>query len=600
MMRFTISQLLLLVLLLMLSEGNSFTMTTTKTADLPQSRGSLRLAPTNVAHRGRRIRISDASRSSRLRTKMSSSDSDNSWWLPAQTRISSLRLHAQTRRRSSYSSYISMLGASFSPVTNDSDDGSAVDENNLVELALQQPKTSVVMSFLLSTVGIWLSEPILSLVDTAVVGVGSTTDLAALAPGTMLLDSSLYLLYFLAVAVMSQVATAIANKDIDAKHKAQSNALSVAALLGVLVFLILQVFGRPMVTLISGKDNISIVPAAMRYVAIRSFSAPASIINVVAQAAHLAALDTFTPAMAVLASFVVNVGCDIFFVSYLKLGIAGAALGTSLANVVSCCILLRSLVSSRRSERQTMTAEKSISSSSSSSGTKSFPLFTLPSKEEIRSLIAFAGPMFFVNISKLLCYCQMTLAATRLGISSLAAHNVLLRLYFFFATGGDAFSQLSQCFLPSLLLDKKAVRSFLLRMSTLFASVVGIVAAVGAGIIPRSSKLVQLFTTDVAIQKLMFAVTPTMQLALLVHPLSMLLEGSLIAQKDYMYLLCVYLATILILAYRLKGGVASLNVVWQSLLLMTAIRTGTFFVRNMMKIGENTFVEKKKARAIIE
>ena len=56
------------------------------------------------------------------------------------------------------------------------------------------------VAFTIPTLAVWLVNPILSLVDTAVVGLQCSTDLAALAPGTMLIDYTSYIFTFLSVA----------------------------------------------------------------------------------------------------------------------------------------------------------------------------------------------------------------------------------------------------------------------------------------------------------------------------------------------------------------------------------------------------------------
>ena len=69
-------------------------------------------------------------------------------------------------------------------------------------------------AFVATTVCIWLSEPILSLVDTAVVGkTSSTLELAALGPATMVFDSAVYLIYFLAISTTNILSRALAKGD---------------------------------------------------------------------------------------------------------------------------------------------------------------------------------------------------------------------------------------------------------------------------------------------------------------------------------------------------------------------------------------------------
>lgn len=58
------------------------------------------------------------------------------------------------------------------------------------------------LKFFMPTLAIWLIGPTLSLIDTAVVGSKSSTQLAALGPGCILCDCNGYFFTFLAVASM--------------------------------------------------------------------------------------------------------------------------------------------------------------------------------------------------------------------------------------------------------------------------------------------------------------------------------------------------------------------------------------------------------------
>lgn len=60
--------------------------------------------------------------------------------------------------------------------------------------------TQALVKFFLPTLAIWLIGPSLSLIDTAVVGSKSSTQLAALGPGCILCDCNGYFFTFLAVA----------------------------------------------------------------------------------------------------------------------------------------------------------------------------------------------------------------------------------------------------------------------------------------------------------------------------------------------------------------------------------------------------------------
>jgi hypothetical protein len=76
------------------------------------------------------------------------------------------------------------------------------------------PKTIDLLTFMIPTFGIYLANPILSLVDTSSVGqFCDATELASLGPGCALCDMVIYLANFLAVATTALLARAIANRD---------------------------------------------------------------------------------------------------------------------------------------------------------------------------------------------------------------------------------------------------------------------------------------------------------------------------------------------------------------------------------------------------
>ncbi|MCI18575.1 MATE efflux family protein 4 chloroplastic-like, partial [Trifolium medium] len=61
-------------------------------------------------------------------------------------------------------------------------------------------------------IGLWLCGPLMSLIDTAVVGQGSSIELAALGPATVFCDYLSYSFMFLSIATSNMVATALARQ----------------------------------------------------------------------------------------------------------------------------------------------------------------------------------------------------------------------------------------------------------------------------------------------------------------------------------------------------------------------------------------------------
>ncbi|XP_075489314.1 protein DETOXIFICATION 46, chloroplastic-like [Primulina tabacum] len=66
------------------------------------------------------------------------------------------------------------------------------------------------------TVGLWICGPLMSLIDTAVIGQGSSIELAALGPGTLFCDYTCYVFMFLSIATSNLVATFLAKQVVAA------------------------------------------------------------------------------------------------------------------------------------------------------------------------------------------------------------------------------------------------------------------------------------------------------------------------------------------------------------------------------------------------
>lgn len=488
---------------------------------------------------------------------------------------------------------------------------------------------SKLLVFISTTIVIWLSEPLLSLVDTTVVGkfasglataTGSggvspeTLQLAALGPATMVCDNAFYLVYFLAIAVTNQLASSSGNQDASSVQvKTTSHALGVAGILGGLITISIFCFGGSMLRFIIGEGGAmvngidltsSLVSNSWDYTKIRGFVAPLTVAGMIAQAVCLATLDTTTPALAVLVASVINVVGDIVLVAKCRLGLQGAALATAAAGAASSFILL-----SKTKKKMNIWRE-----SSSALQKTTLPSFiSLPDPKSFVSLVKLAGPIFFVLLGKIICYSSMTLRASDFEMMSLATHNIMLRVFFFFCTFGDAFSMAVQSFLPQVLYGNqggdtstadssssdtssdsssnvnnetnelttptrrnKARANQLLKRILLLASGMAISNAL------LTKTLLQqcgsFFTNDPTILSLLASPSRVfyMMASVFLHPIIMALEGSILATRDLGFLVAAYGGTVTILLSLLQFATSSFTEVWRALFLFQFIRCSTF------------------------
>ena len=125
------------------------------------------------------------------------------------------------------------------------------------------PTMAAYRKFALPCLGLWVSGPLLSLVDTAFVGLSgspakSASQLAALGPATTFIDGATYLFAFLNVASTNLYASARAQAGGESSPKAESVVRTAARVslysgLGLMAFLLL--FCRPLLALYIGTQT---------------------------------------------------------------------------------------------------------------------------------------------------------------------------------------------------------------------------------------------------------------------------------------------------------------------------------------------------------
>eukprot|EP01041_Mallomonas_annulata_P009626 gene9626-20009_t len=210
-----------------------------------------------------------------------------------------------------------------------------INKKSIIELPAV-PTVKELLRFGLPTLCIWLLQPILSLIDSAIVGKsGSVIELAALGPSIIWCDGTAYLLQFMGMATTNLYATALSEGDKKKSYQVLSQAAVIAAVLGTILGIVQFIFANEVLTMLSGSSAHEIVPLASKYVKIRAIGAPVAMLTMIAQAAFLASKDSFTPLVAVLFGTAINFIGDIILVLGLRMGLVGAAIATMLSQTKS-------------------------------------------------------------------------------------------------------------------------------------------------------------------------------------------------------------------------------------------------------------------------
>uniref|UniRef100_A0A0D9VBI9 Protein DETOXIFICATION n=1 Tax=Leersia perrieri TaxID=77586 RepID=A0A0D9VBI9_9ORYZ len=335
--------------------------------------------------------------------------------------------------------------------------------------------------------GLWICGPLMSLIDTMVIGQTSSLQLAALGPGTVFCDYLCYIFMFLSIATSNMVATSLAKK----------------------------IYGTQVLTAFTGSGNYDIISAANTYAQIRGFAWPAVLVGLVAQSASLGMKDSWGPLKALAAASVINGFGDVLLCSVCGYGIAGAAWATMVSQIVAAFMMMQNL---------------------NKRGFRAFS-FTIPSASELMQIFEIAAPVFVTMTSKVAFYALLTYSATAMGAITLAAHQVMLNVLVMCTIWGEPLSQTAQSFMPELLYGAKCnlmKARMLLKSLVMIGAITGTTVGAVGTLVPWLFP--SLFTNDLMVVQQMHKVLIPYFCAILVTPSVHSLEGTLMAGRDLRFL----------------------------------------------------------------
>ncbi|XP_023755878.1 protein DETOXIFICATION 46, chloroplastic [Lactuca sativa] len=363
--------------------------------------------------------------------------------------------------------------------------------------------------------GLWLCGPLMSLIDTAVIGQSSSVELAALGPGTVLCDYMSYGFMFLSVATSNMVATSLAKQDKSEVQHQISTLLFVGLTCGIMMLFFTRFRGEWALSAFSGAKNAHMLSAANTYVQIRGLAWPAVLVGWVAQSASLGMKDSWGPLKALAVASVINGVGDVILCLYLGYGIAGAAWATMVSQVVAGFMMIEAL---------------------KDKGYNGYAI-AVPSPTELLQIFKLAAPVFIMMMSKVAFYSLLVYFATSMGTQTVAAHQVLVQVYCMFAVGGEPLSQTAQSFMPELIYGAKRSLSkarMLLKSLVIIGASCGLILGAAGTIVPWLFP--QIFSPDPHVIKEMHKVLLPYFIALSVTTSTHSLEGTLLAGRDLRFI----------------------------------------------------------------
>ncbi len=387
-----------------------------------------------------------------------------------------------------------------------------------------------------------VAEPLFLLADAAIVGHLGTAELAGLGIAGAVVQTAVGLCIFLAYGTTASVARRVGAGDGRGALAQGIDGVWLAVLIGVLVTAAGLGLTDPLVGAFGGGEEVTAQAAA--YLGWAWLGVTPLLVVLAATGVLRGLQDTRTPLYVAVGGNLINVVLNVVLVYGLDLGIAGAAIGTDLAQLAMAAALVAVIVRAARAQGASLRPD-------------------LPGVGRA----AHAGvPLVIRTLTLRAALLVMTYAAAQLGATAMATHQLANTIWVFLAFALDAIAIAAQAITGRYLGagDLPATRAVTRRMVQ-WGVVSGVVT--GAGLAAVSPLLGPLFTSDDAVHTMLW---PVLLVAAAFQPVAGLvfvLDGVLIGAGDGRYLAWAGLVVLAVfapgaLAVASVAGEGTLALVW--------------------------------------
>jgi putative MATE family efflux protein len=414
-----------------------------------------------------------------------------------------------------------------------------------------------ILALAVPAVGTLVADPLMGLVDTAVVGRLGAAQLGGLGLAVGVLTALSWIFNFLVFGTTSTVARAVGAGDLAAAGRRVSHAGQVAVVLGLAVGLVL-LLGAPLLVRAFGAVDELVDPAVL-YLRIRAVGVPFLLLGFVGHGAFRGVSDTRTPLLVALVANVVNAVLTFVLAFPLGLGLAGAAAATVVAEVVAVGAFVVLL------------------------GRTGLPLghHGRPGRTELRALVVVSRDLFLRTGGLLLGLLAITAAAARTGTTAAAGHQVLYQTFLLISFLMDGFAIAGQALVGTALgagrlEEARRYGRDLVRWGLGGGTVLAVGLVAGRDVLPR------LLTDDPAV---LAAIGGAWMLAAVGHVINgpvFALDGVLMGAEDFAYLRTWTVVAAVVggtagqLVPTLGGGLLGL---WVAVELLMAVRLVSLLLR---------------------
>ncbi len=372
-------------------------------------------------------------------------------------------------------------------------------------------RTRRLVALSIPAVATLVADPLMGLVDTAVVGRVGAAQLGGLGLAVAVFAAVSWIFNFLVFGTTSTVARAVGAGDREAAGRRVSHAGQVAVVLGVVSAAVLLLAAPWVVRGLGAVDEL--IDPAVTYLRIRAVGVPLLLLGFVGHGAFRGVADTRTPLVIVVAANLVNAGLTVWLVLGLGLGIAGAAWATVVGELV-VVVAFAGLMGRTR-----------------------LPLagHGRPRRRELLALVVVSRDLVLRTGGLLAGLLAISAAAARIDAATAAGHQVLYQTFMLISFLMDGVAIAGQTLVGRALGAGDVDEARALGRSVLTFGVVGgaVVAAVllaGAGVLPR------LLTDDPVVLATVAGAWWLAAVGVVVNGPVFALDGVLMGAEDFAYL----------------------------------------------------------------
>ncbi|MDO5499068.1 MAG: MATE family efflux transporter [Propionibacteriaceae bacterium] len=367
-----------------------------------------------------------------------------------------------------------------------------------------------------------VSEPLLLMADSAIIGHLGTTQLAGLGIAGNIVAVLAGLCIFLAYGTTATVSRRLGAGDKRGALTGGIDGIILGALIGIAIAVTLQLVHQPLIGLYGPTPEVAAQASA--YLRIVSLGFPFLLVMLASTGVLRGLQDTKTPLKVAIGLNLTNIALNFLLVYGFNLGIAGAALGTVIAQASAAAILVTVVARGARREGAAVRFSPGGILAAARSG--------------VWLILRTAALQTSITAT--------TVVATHLGPTGLAAHQVINSLWLFLAFALDAIAIAAQAIVGRYLGagDARTVRELvgmMVRWGVWFGVLLCAIFLIARTWIPV------VFTPDPAVRELVATVLIVVALLLPLNGIVFVLDGVLIGAGDARYLAIA--GTIVTLAY---------------------------------------------------